>query len=41
MSELAASLDGFVEGPTWATPLNNRQLAALLLLLHTTRKHML
>jgi hypothetical protein len=34
-----ALLDGWVEGPTWAAPLNSRQLNALLLVMHAARKY--
>lgn len=36
--EAAAALDGWIEGPTWASPLNTSQLTALLLLLHAARE---
>lgn len=36
--DVAACLDGWVEGPTWAAPLNNRQLAALLLMMSAARE---
>jgi hypothetical protein len=36
---MAELLDGWVEGPTWAAPLNNRQLTALLLVMHAARKY--
>lgn len=38
LSGVVGLLDGWIEGPTWAGPLNNRQLTALLLVLHAARK---
>jgi hypothetical protein len=34
----AAAVDGWIEGPTWASPLNSSQLTALLLLLSAARE---
>ena len=34
----AAGVDGWIEGPTWASPLNSSQLTALLLLLNAARE---
>lgn len=34
----AAALDGWVEGPTWTSPLNASQLTALLVLMNAARE---